>query len=238
MAREAQVPEVVVDGVGEDAGEDGSGERELVAWAVCDVTVAECAHSIAALHRSSSLSFAVGVGRLILSRFYGGDIHRLRERSRKDMSLRRLAAHPAMPLSRSGLHQAVAVFELVQRLGGLARCQGLGVSHLRAVLPVPEPHQPGLIERAVEAGWSVARLKAEIPAERARGGGRPPLNPVVKAVRRLARCVDGTLPLLTDRPALRALAHADARALHGSLQRLEAQARALRLAIEASAAER
>ena len=66
---------------------------------VPDQVVAEVAQTIGELHRAAGLCFAAEVGGLVLERFFHGDMDRFRSHGKKSVSLRKLAAHPAMPLS-------------------------------------------------------------------------------------------------------------------------------------------
>lgn len=152
----------------------------------------QVAQAIRDLHRSSSLEFAHRVGSVVLEKLYGGDFELLRDRGPKDASLRKLAGHPDLPLSASGLYQAIAVFEILERLGGVYACKHLCRSHVRAVLALPEEAQERLLERAEAQQWTVDRLKTEaFCAARPTGaGGRPPLPAFVKSLHVLRRYVD------------------------------------------------
>lgn len=77
------------------------------------------ARRIRDLHRSAGLQFAYDVGRVVLERFYGGSLEQFRQRAPTDSSLRALARHPELGLSASALYQAIGIFELLERYGGV-----------------------------------------------------------------------------------------------------------------------
>lgn len=81
---------------------------------VDDQIVDEVAHTIRNMHRTAALQFACEVGRLILDRFYGGDLSFLRRTGPKGVSFEKLARHPEFPMSAAALRQAVAVFLIVR----------------------------------------------------------------------------------------------------------------------------
>lgn len=152
----------------------------------------ETARTIRDLHRASALQFACDVGRIVLERFYAGDLDALRERAPKDVSLRKLAQHPDMPFGPSALFQAIGIFELLERHGGVRTCKHLGPSHVRLLLGLPEPLQGKLLRRAERQRWTVAELQQEAAsARKPKGkGGRPPLPAFVKTIRALQRYVE------------------------------------------------
>lgn len=148
------------------------------------------AAGIRAVSEQAALEVAVSVGRLIVEGFYGGDLVALRSRDPgKDTSLRRLAEHRDVPYGASSLSRFVGVFELTERLGGVATWQHLTASHWRALLGLPDTTQKKLAREAQEGRWPVARLEAEVAALRSTRipRGRPPLHPLVKGVRAIHR---------------------------------------------------
>ncbi len=128
----------------------------------------------------------------MLERFFDGDMDRFRSHGKKSVSLRKLAAYPAMPLSKSSLFQSVAICERLDRLGGVHTCGHLCTSHLRAVLPLPPASQKRVLEAAEKKAWSVRTLEAEVrkvprpPTQ----GGRPELPAFVKTIRSLRKYRD------------------------------------------------
>jgi hypothetical protein len=81
------------------------------------------------------LERTLGIGELILTRFYAGEVAAWRERRRnKQNSIRRLATMKDCPYSKSALNDAVATFVMVAQLPAARTFRHVGVSHLAAVL--------------------------------------------------------------------------------------------------------
>lgn len=161
-----------------------SAEAELLPSPVPDVVIEAVVQTLRAMQDAATLQFALAVGQLITERFFDGDVQKLRSHGPKDVSLRRLAEHPDLPLSASTLTRAVGVYELVDRLGGVEAVKRLSYSHLRVVLGIPEKQQQRLLEKAANDSWPVARLETEAQKHRreGRGGGRPPVPTFIKAL--------------------------------------------------------
>jgi hypothetical protein len=140
------------------------------------------------LTRGASLQFALTAGRIVVESLYDGDARAWRSRTRKDHALRALAARPDLPMSASALYRALAIYELSSRQAGGEGWQHVGVSHLRAVLGLPEDVQAGLLERAEAERWTAARMERETLSLRSasrRAGGRKPVPGYVKSIRRI-----------------------------------------------------
>lgn len=185
---------------------------------VTDGIIDEVAHTIRAMHRTAGLQFACDVGKLLVEKFYGGDVGKLRRRGPKDASLRELAEHPAMPFGFSALSRAVGIFEVVERLGGVGTCQHLTASHIRFVLGLPDPDQRRLLAAAEEERWPVRKLEDE--ARRVapkRRGGRPPLPRFVKTVRAFRGFVDKADDAFGDLEAVAEVHEEEAAALLATL---------------------
>jgi hypothetical protein len=144
------------------------------------------------LARAATLELAVRVGRVVVERFYGGRVEVWRQRGRRCPSFRKLAEHPDLPMSATALYRSVCIFEVFERLGGIATWKHVGASHVRAVLPLPPTDQERLLLDAEASGWSVRRLDEEaarLRAVRSERRGRPRQPRVVKALRELERCM-------------------------------------------------
>lgn len=156
------------------------------------------------LQRSATLDLTFHVGELIVTRFFGGDLHEWRKRGSKDASLRKLAEHEDLPFSASTLYRSVAIYEVAHRLGGVATWQQwkhVGASHIRTVLSLPAKTQDRLIKDAEKNEWTVRELQEQ--ARNARKGprskgGRKPLPGVVKEIRHLKQAVDGSEGVYDD----------------------------------------
>jgi hypothetical protein len=167
---------------------------------VAEETIAEVAHAIRAMERGAALQLYVDVGRLIVDRFYQGDVERARSRAPKDASLRKLAEQPDMPLGRTALNDAVRVSAFVESKGGVRTCGHLGPSHLRPLLALPEPEQDRLLVQASEGGWTVQQIKAAAHEATGRkpAGGRPPLPAYLKSLHALRRYASDGKKLFAD----------------------------------------
>jgi hypothetical protein len=146
-----------------------------------------------AICKSATFDFAIAVGRLIITSFYGGQLDVWRRRGQKHASFRKLAKHPDLPMSPSALYRSVAIYELAERMG-ISRERRLSTSHLRLVLPLPSADQERLLRTADAEGWSVSRLRDEIAAQpRAASsprGGRKGRSPLRKTLHTLRGCLD------------------------------------------------
>lgn len=158
--------------------------------AILTERVDAAAQKINAISRAATLEFAFEIGQTVIDTLYDGQLGGWRSRGRKEGGLRELAAHPALSISASTLYRSLAVYELCMRLGHRGSLQNLGVSHLRAVLTVPEEDQGLLVARAEQEAWSVARLEREV-AERVQvsqnRGGRPRSPGYIKSIRRMGQ---------------------------------------------------
>ena len=199
--------------------------------AVSDEVLTNVVRGINELSREATLRLAVDIGNLIVTEFYDGDMEQFRSRRQKDVSLRKLADHPELAMSRSSLHQAVAVFDLVERMGGVHACGHLGVSHVRAVLPLPEKEQRRLLRQAESYAWTVRKIedKARLAKSKLdnRGGGRPRLPSFVKAINALRKFTEDDGPLLDELDRVEDLAPADARRLYDTVHALKMRCEAL-----------
>lgn len=150
------------------------------------------ARKINALSRAAALEFAFEIGKTVIESLYDGQLGEWRNRGRKEVGLRELAAHPALCISASTLYRSLAIYELCTRLGRRS-LHNLGVSHLRAILGAPANDQAVLVARAEEEAWSVARLEREVAdrshASRSRGG-RPRSPEYIKSIRRMGQLTD------------------------------------------------
>lgn len=129
----------------------------------------------------------LGVGQLILERFFHGDVRVWRERRRnKNKSIRELAARRDCPLRKSALTEAVAVYAFVRERPHIpSTLAHLGPSHVAAVLPLAPERSEELLRLADVERLSVRDLKQRAAWHKRQGGerrGRPPSSPAVKAL--------------------------------------------------------
>jgi hypothetical protein len=154
-----------------------------------DIVVAQ----IKRIARTAGLEFALRVGAVIVHHFYDGDVDSWRSRGPKVASFRRLASHPALPLSAGSLYRCVAIFELCERLNAPARWGHLGASHLRLVLGLSPAAQERILALANSKRWSVKKLQQELSREnpsRLTCGGRRAEPEIAKSLRSVRRCLD------------------------------------------------
>lgn len=165
-----------------------------------DAVVAE----LRAITNGTALELSLRVGKLIINRFYRGDLSRWRSRGPKQASFRTLARRPDLPMSAAALYRSVALYELVVNLGGLEQWQSVGPTHLRTVLSLSQCEQKRLLGCVQKERWTVERLESEVRASKQRGPlkvGRPPLPRVVKALRRVTKRVREEADAITSGPA-------------------------------------
>jgi hypothetical protein len=141
------------------------------------------------LARCASLEFALRVGAVIIHHFYGGQVDAWRSRGPKSASFRKLARHPALPLSAGALYRSVALYELCDRLRAPSRWEHLGASHLRLVLKLPPNAQEQLLTKANAERWTVKTLHEVVLDQKvaqSRGGRRrePPIERGLASMRR------------------------------------------------------
>jgi hypothetical protein len=146
-----------------------------------------------ALRGRPRLDGALAIGQLLFDRFFEGSIAVWQNHSRtKAYSLRRLAQRPSCPMSKSALHQAVAVHVASLSLAGVQTSGHIGFSHIVAVLAFEAVERELLLRLAAENRWSVRRLRNEVihraPHAKARRG-RPRHGAVRHVADRLRDCV-------------------------------------------------
>src|SRR5579859_4921759 len=122
---------------------------------------------VAQLHdlcRAATMDFALSVGKLIISNFFSGNLASWRDRDpKKNASLRRLAAHPDLPMSPAVLYRSIAIYELCERLG-IRSWKHVSTTHIRLVLPLEPAEQARLLRLCEAHAWPVRRLDEEVAA--------------------------------------------------------------------------
>lgn len=147
------------------------------------------------LCRKATFDLAAAVGRLIIDRFYAGDLEAWRSRGPKGVSFRMLARHPDLPMSPATLYRSVAIYALSLSLPG-GHCGRLSTSHLGVVLPLARSEQLHFLAEAEAQGWSVEELRERVallesrngPRARSRGG-RKRRTRLRKTIRMLESCL-------------------------------------------------
>jgi hypothetical protein len=153
-----------------------------------DAKVERVVRQLNALCKTATFDFAMSVGKLIINTFYSGDLAAWRNRGIKNVSFRRLAKHPDLPMSATALYRSTAIFEVCQRVGA-SEWKHVSTSHVRLVLPLPGAQQVRLLRRAEAEVWPVQRLREEIEMLPSAGlvkrGGRRKRSRLRKALRTL-----------------------------------------------------
>jgi hypothetical protein len=145
------------------------------------------------------LERTLGIGELILTRFYAGEVAAWRERRRnKQNSIRRLATRRDCPYSKSALNDAVATFVMVAQLPAARTFKHVGASHLAAVLSLKIMRADELLMQAENERLSVRQLKqlvAALPAGletvRAQAAAPSPAHILHQRFEELSRAVEG-----------------------------------------------
>jgi hypothetical protein len=149
-----------------------------------------------ALCKSATLNFALSVGNVVVANLYCGDLDRWRSRNpNKDYSLRKLAKHPALPMSPNALYRCIAIFEVCERLG-IRSWKHVSTSHVRLVLPLPLGEQAKLLEAAEANRWPARRLDDEVaalmrrdPSSCQRRGGRKRASQLTEKMRTVEKVI-------------------------------------------------
>jgi hypothetical protein len=161
--------------------------------AASDEVVDEVYTELRAMQREATVDLAVRMGELIVKRFYRGKLEAIREHGQREASLRKLARRfedeDGTGMSAAGIYRAVAFYELDQRLGITER-KHLTVTHIRALIGLPEADQESLLTLADERHLTSTELEKRAGAARKRASGnrgRPPLPAFLKTTNHLAR---------------------------------------------------
>jgi hypothetical protein len=155
---------------------------------VCDEQLDLVVSQLRRVCRQATMEYALNVGRIIIHNFYNGDISAWRKRGPKEASFRRLARRPDLPMSPVLLYRCVATYELCERVDALARWNNINVSHIRAVLNLPDDKQIELLSRANAERWPVRRLEEVASATRNhRDSRRSSGQHLIRTVKTLSR---------------------------------------------------
>lgn len=168
---------------------------ELVLPAVSDDVIEEVYQGICNLQRGATIALAVETGKLIVDRFYGGDLTGWRTHGSDEPSLRKLAAKfkdadGDTGISAAGLFRILGIYEINERFDISTR-KRLTSSHVRAVIGLPEPEQERLLTEADEKALTTRQLEEKVAKIRKKtnkdGRGRPPLPAFVKTMNMLGK---------------------------------------------------
>ncbi len=108
----------------------------------------------------------------------------------KRSSLRRIADYPGVPFKVTTIWRAVSVYEMSLRLPHLLDVEGLGISHLRAVIGLDPADQELLLIRASRERWTKRQIEREASKRRDGRRGRRPLPQITIWTRELTRVLE------------------------------------------------
>lgn len=140
--------------------------------------------------RGATVLYAASVGKLVCERVFKGDVTAMRKKGPKDHSYRKLAMHPDLPMSAVTLWRMVEVSQLLRRHPGLVKMNELTLSHLRAVLGLPDETQDRLLEAAVKEHWTAAHLAERAATHRPASKGGRSRSPIRRFVRGFDKFAD------------------------------------------------
>jgi hypothetical protein len=162
---------------------------------VSEELVAAAAAEIRELHRTSAMSEAASIGRIILDRFYGSDAAMWRSHHpEKSVSLRKLSRELGGIFTLSTLRRCVRIRLVSHEHPRLAGSKHLTASHADELYGLAFDDIEELLGKAENEQWNVLalrRARQELVLLRAakpgvRSPGRPVSPPEFKAITRLA----------------------------------------------------
>jgi hypothetical protein len=142
--------------------------------------------------RASALEFALSVGKVVVFAFFGGDVVNVKGRIDTNVSYRKLARHPELPMSPATLCRSVAIYAFCQQTR-IENWHHNSVSHIKLVLPLPPEQQIRLLDEADRNRWPTRRLREELVATVASTGRQANSNSrkhLKMTLRALERCID------------------------------------------------
>src|SRR3954468_6560428 len=119
-------------------------------------------HDLRRLYGGAGVRRAIEMGRMIIERLFRNDLTLWRARGRKDVSFRKLEAHPELPFRASTLSRAVAIYMLSRRRTDLLALQHVGPSHLHELASLRDEEQDRLLDQAEAKKWSIRQLRREV----------------------------------------------------------------------------
>jgi hypothetical protein len=186
---------------------------------------------------AGQLQTIVDAGDYLIGTFYGSVEAARSRQPTKQASLARLAERAEeFGMTPATLKYVVPTTLAVRDLG-LPLATRLGVSRVRALLPVRDTEQRRLLaEAAVGAEWTVDKLRDRVDrVHKPHAGGRPELPAVERAVVRIARVADAETPPEVIREGLDELTPKRARQLLSSVNRIQQQVERLERLLQRAA---
>jgi hypothetical protein len=221
-----------------ETDETSAASAALVGAEPDDGEIEALVDQIRGLKRDAAFLFVTAVGRLVVDRFYDGDVSRCRQDRGRAPGYRKLAerlkAERGLGLDHTALARAVGVYGLVSATQAVATSQHLKVGHYVAVLGLPVTTAERLLTMADAEKWSVAELRNRVGRNRdtPRRGRRPQL-PFVRGIQRLRSLLDQKDVLLVGTERAAELPPEQADALLDTLEAFSAEVERLKAAIRA-----
>lgn len=186
-------------------GAEASSAIEIIAAPLHDEFIEHVSQRIAELDRGATLMYHIGVGKLVVDAFYGGDIERAQARGPRDPSLRKLADRLAEidcgHLSAATLYRMIGIYDLDLAYNVSGR-RDLTVTHVRALLGLSTSETERLLRHSETNAWTAQRMEAAAAAARKRsnkdGRGRPTLPAFVKTIRKVGKLIDNDAVTFAD----------------------------------------
>lgn len=175
----------------ENVGRAGGATRDVDSGSLHSL---DCAiHELAEIEHRSGWGRVKRIAEVVARHFFGGETARFcSEERERSFSVRRLAAHPQCPLSKSQLQEVLSAYAVYAEDEFVRSNSSLTPSHVAAVAKVPSEERKSLLQRAVLEQMSVreltnaARVVRRLQGERR---GRPPTTDVQKAMTRLENSI-------------------------------------------------
>jgi hypothetical protein len=207
----------------------------------------EIVAQIRALKRDATFLFVSALGRLIIDRFYGGDLNIWRREGAKNLGLRRLAqrlsTEAGLGLDASALSRAVGIYGLVSGIAGVATSQHLKVGHFVAVLALEPADAERLLLTAEAERWPVRTLREEAAKRVAthtdpirKRPGRKPTPAFARGIRQFRTLLDRRDELLDSVARIDEVAPAEAAEMLDTLTELSGVVQRLQRALQARTA--
>ena len=148
------------------------------------------------IYRKGGLETARRIGKLVVDRFFGGDLANAHSRKREHKSYQAVVNSPGLMMAASNLWYCVATYEQYGQLPVEVR-ERLAEGHYRQLAHVKdEALRIELATKVVDEDLTVNELKAAIAATKVRAPdgkrrGRPALAPLVKELNRAQKVIAG-----------------------------------------------
>ena len=136
----------------------------------------------------NAFELAYKAGELLMATLYRGSLEHFRSSGRKHPTYQALLSHPRLHLSPTAVWRSLRLYELCQRLPWVLESPQINVTHVYAVIGLPQSTQEDLLRQTQREGWVAGQLEAEAKQFRRAGGrGRPRLSALDASIRSLQK---------------------------------------------------